>query len=163
MSIAAELVREARVRAGMTQAELGRAADVTQSVVSAYESGRREPSFGQLARLIAASGNRLVAEVVPGRSSRLDDVRAKSAELRSALEPLGARRIRVFGSVARGTDRPGSDVDLLVDLDDGVGMFALLQMQVVAQRILDRSVDVVPSSGLKPDAADAILADAVPL
>lgn len=163
MTTAAELVREARHRAGMTQAELGEAADISQSVVSAYESGRREPSFGQLTRLIGASGNRLVAEVASGGSSRLDEVRNRAAELRAALEPLGARRIRVFGSVARRMERPGSDVDLLVDLDDGVGMFALLQMQSAAERILGGSVDIVPARGLKSDAADSIVADAVPL
>jgi uncharacterized protein len=160
---ASDLVREARLRAGMTQAALAEAADITQSVVSAYESGRREPSFAQLGRLIAASGNRLVAEVAPGTRDRLDQVRARAAELQAALRPLGAKGISVFGSVARRTDRPGSDVDLLIDLDDEVGIFGLLQMQSLAEKILGGRVDLVPSRGLKSDAADSILADAVPL
>jgi predicted nucleotidyltransferase len=31
----------------------------------------------------------------------------------------GARNVRLFGSVARGDDRPGSDFDLLVEMDAG--------------------------------------------
>ena len=38
------LLREARRKAGLSQVELGRRAGVTQSVVSAYESGARQPS-----------------------------------------------------------------------------------------------------------------------
>ncbi len=37
------------------------------------------------------------------------------AEIRAAAEAVGARNVRVFGSVARGEETPESDVDLLVD------------------------------------------------
>src|SRR5438105_6418849 len=50
------LVREARRRAGLSQKELGRRAGVTQSVVSAYESGARQPSLPTLERLVRAAG-----------------------------------------------------------------------------------------------------------
>jgi predicted nucleotidyltransferase/DNA-binding XRE family transcriptional regulator len=159
---AAEIVREARRRAGLTQSQLARTAGLTQSVVSAYESGRREPSLQQLNRLVSASGQRLQVTVEP-RSPRLAEVRAHGAELSAALARLGAHRIRVFGSVARGTDLPSSDVDLLVDLDDGVGLFAVAEMKHEAERILSGPVDIVPSSGLKPDVAESVNADAVPL
>jgi transcriptional regulator with XRE-family HTH domain len=52
MDTAAALLRDARLRAGLSQAELGRRAGVTQSVVSAYESGARQPSVPTLARLV---------------------------------------------------------------------------------------------------------------
>ena len=41
----------------------------------------------------------------------------------------GAHNVRVFGSVARGEDTPRSDVDLLVDLDNGVGLVALAGLE----------------------------------
>jgi transcriptional regulator with XRE-family HTH domain len=53
---AAELVREMRRRAGLTQAELGRRANMPRSVVNAYEHGKREPGADALARLAAAAG-----------------------------------------------------------------------------------------------------------
>ena len=53
---AGALLRQARRRAGLTQVELAVRAGVTQSVISAYESGQRQPSIPALARLIEAAG-----------------------------------------------------------------------------------------------------------
>lgn len=53
---AALLLREARLRAGLSQVELASRAGVTQSMVSAYESGSRQPSWPTLARLVLATG-----------------------------------------------------------------------------------------------------------
>lgn len=93
----------------------------------------------------------------------LGRVRSRAAELHDALEPLGAREIRVFGSVARGDDTESSDVDLLVDVSPDVGMFALLRMQREAESILDRRVDLIPRSGLKPEVLESALREAIPL
>ena len=56
---AAELLRQARLAAGMTQVQLASRAGVTQSVISAYESSRREPALSTLQRLLEATGHRL--------------------------------------------------------------------------------------------------------
>src|SRR5215472_17144802 len=53
---AGALLRQARKRAGLSQVELAARADVAQSVISAYESGQRQPSVPLLARLIDAAG-----------------------------------------------------------------------------------------------------------
>src|SRR4051794_32342249 len=55
-----ELLRVARTRRGLTQADLARRARTSQPVISAYEHGRRDPTFGTLRRLIEATGERLV-------------------------------------------------------------------------------------------------------
>ena len=57
--IAPALLLGAREAAGLTQAELARRAGISRSVLSVYESGRREPSSEALARLLAAAGFRL--------------------------------------------------------------------------------------------------------
>jgi len=93
--------------------------------------------------------------------SFLGRVRARSAELHAALDPLGARQIHVFGSVARGDDTEASDVDLLVDLEPDAGIFALLQMQGESERILGRRVDLVPRDGLKPDVVEAVTSEMI--
>lgn len=54
--IAPDLLREARRRAGLSQAELARRAGIPRSVLSVYESGRRRPSSDALARILAAAG-----------------------------------------------------------------------------------------------------------
>lgn len=81
-------------------------------------------------------------------------------QLVSELVALGASNVRVFGSVARGESGPDSDVDLLVDLSDDVGLFAVEAMRGAAERLLEAPVDVVPSSGLKPAIAARVLAEA---
>lgn len=164
MSRAAELIRLARRRSGLTQVALAELAGIPQSVISEYENGRREPSFGAVDRLVAAAG--LVVEVSPHAHQEermLTRVRAHASDLRRALEPLGAREIHVFGSVARGDDSDSSDVDLLVDLAPGVGMFGLLRMQREAESILGRAVDLVPREGLKAEVAETALREAIPL
>ncbi len=60
-----ELIRTVRRRRGLTQAALARAARTSQPVVSAYEAGRRDPTYGTLRRLIAAAGEELTLSAHP--------------------------------------------------------------------------------------------------
>jgi predicted nucleotidyltransferase len=68
----------------------------------------------------------------------------------AAAAAHGVRNLRVFGSVARGQDRPDSDVDLLVDLPPGLGLFGLGRVQAELEAILGTRVDLVPAQDLKP-------------
>src|SRR4051812_1117333 len=61
----ADLLRAVRRRQGLTQAELARRAGTSQPVVSAYEHGRRDPSWSTLRRLVAAGGERLELSAAP--------------------------------------------------------------------------------------------------
>ncbi len=170
-STAGAIIRDARLKAGMSQAELARRAGVSQPVVCAYEGGRREPGFEMLRKLVAASGHALVVELAPqGHTARgLPDTpvgrrlrRHRRAMIDTASQ-LGARNLRVFGSVARGDDTDTSDIDLLVDLDGDVGLVSLIRLQQAMEDLLGAKVDVVPSSGLKPAVLDDVLAEAIPL
>src|SRR5688572_5895568 len=73
MNVPAAL-RSARQRAGLSQAALAARAGTSQATVSAYETGRKEPSVRTLSRLLAATGARLavqaarVAVVQPSRA-----------------------------------------------------------------------------------------------
>ncbi len=78
-------------------------------------------------------------------------------------ERHGARNVRVFGSVARGDARPESDVDLLIDLEEGRSLLDHAQLQVDLEQLLNRKVDVVSARGLRPRIRDRVLRDAVPL
>jgi transcriptional regulator with XRE-family HTH domain len=59
------LLRSARERAGITQAELARRARVPRTVVNAYERGARQPAADKLALLLAAAGSELEARPAP--------------------------------------------------------------------------------------------------
>ncbi len=53
----------------------------------------------------------------------LDTLHKQRAEIIAAGRQYGARRIHVFGSVARGEERPDSNIDFLVDLPPGYDLF----------------------------------------
>lgn len=166
---AAGLLREARQRAGLSQVELAARAGVTQSVISAYESGHRQPSVPTLAALVEATGLELAMAVRrPGRLSRLTGpvgrrVRRRRRDLVDAAAAHGVSGLRVFGSVARGQDLPDSDVDLLADLPTGMSLFGLARLQADLEDIVGTRVDLVPAADLKPDLRDRVLRDVVAL
>jgi predicted nucleotidyltransferase/DNA-binding XRE family transcriptional regulator len=162
---AAAAIREARARARMTQTQLAARAQIAQSVVSAYESARREPSFETLRKLVGAAGFDLevVLSPSPERSALRASVDRNRVRLARALRKQGAKNVRLFGSVARGDDGPESDIDLLVDVSSGVGLFALGRMRNEAERILGSNVDIVPANSLKSDVAERVLAEAIAL
>lgn len=67
----------------------------------------------------------------------------------AALQRHHGLSIAIFGSVARGEDTDGSDIDFLVDFEPGSSLFDLLHLQDELSYILGRAVDVVSSGGLK--------------
>ena len=155
---AGELLRRARRGAGLSQVELAHRAGVTQSVISAYESGHRQPSLRTLAALVEAADYELVAEVRrhPHGLGRLSGpvgrrLRRRRQDVISAAAAHGVSGLRVFGSVARGEDSADSDVDLLVDLSEHMSLFGLARLQAELETILGARVDLVPSQDLKPD------------
>ena len=165
------LIREARRRSGLSQAELARRAHVSQPVISAYESGRREPGLSMLTKLVEASGHRLQLGLFPAphRIRALPDtpmgrrLRRHRRAILNAAEQRGATNVRVFGSVARGEDTDASDIDLLVDLNEDVGLLGLIGLESDIAELLGRPVDVVPATNLKNAVAAQALAEAIPL
>jgi predicted nucleotidyltransferase len=132
-------------------------AGVTQSVISAYESGQRQPSIPALARLVEAAGFDLTLSVrrQPGRLRRLSGpvgqrVLRHRHDLIAAAAAHGIQNLRVFGSVARGEDRPDSDVDLLADLPPGLSLSGLGRAEADLEAILGTRVDLIPAADLKP-------------
>ena len=159
MGRAAEVIREARKRAGMTQVELARRSGIAQNVISDYERGKREPSFGAVDVLLEAAG--LTIEYVP--LSELERVRRRRDEIVDVLAAHGLTNVGVFGSVARGEETSTSDIDLLVDIADGTGLLAIIGAQMALEELLGRSVDLVPRDGLKADVAPSVARDVVML
>ena len=72
----------------------------------------------------------------------------------------GASNVRVFGSAARGSDREGSDVDLLVDMDDRATLFALAGLERALTDLLGVRVDVRTPAEISHYIRDRILAEA---
>ncbi|QGF24122.1 helix-turn-helix domain-containing protein [Raineyella fluvialis] len=133
-------VRELREAAGLSQAELAERSGVAQPNIAAYEAGRRRASAAMLERL------RKAARPLPH-----DALAVHRDELVALAHSYGLSNIRVFGSAARGTDRPGSDLDILVSRAPGTGLMTLAAFAERASDLLGVEVDVVTDGGLRVD------------
>lgn len=91
------------------------------------------------------------------------DLQQKRHDILRIAAQHGARNLRVFGSVARGEDRPHSDVDLLVDMDPDRSLLDIVGLGQDLEELLDRKVDVLTDAGLHPALRDRILAESRPL
>lgn len=169
MTRSADLLRRARTEARLSQATLAARAGVAQPVISAYESGRREPSLPMLTKLVEATGHRMRIQLLPAPTDcpGLPDTplgRRLRRHRRAVLETAstrGARNVRVFGSVARGDDHAESDIDLLVDLDRGVGLVGLAALTRELTELMGVPVDVIPADTLKARIRAEVLAEAI--
>ena len=82
-----------------------------------------------------------------GPTGRL--VAAHRRELHDVLRRHGVTNARIFGSVTRGDDHEGSDLDLLVDFAPGTSLVDLIGIQDELESVLGAAVDLVPDKGLK--------------
>ena len=72
------------------------------------------------------------------------------ALLREFGEKWGVAKLELFGSVARGEDRPDSDVDVLVTFKDGVEVgWDIVEMERELADVLGRPVDLVPRKAVE--------------
>ena len=71
--------------------------------------------------------------------------------------------MRIFGSYLHGTQKDDSDIDLLVDLEPGRGLFDLVAMKRDLEREIGKHVDVVTEGALSPYIQEDILREARPL
>lgn len=127
----------------------GAAAGLTQRQIS-DAIGRSQPEVSRLLRF-------------HGRTPLGRLVEAERRSLLGLVAAAGGKNVRVFGSVSRGEDKMGSDVDLLVDFIKPVSLFGLSRLESAAASILGVTVDVVPSATLRPNVAENVRAEAVPL
>ena len=79
------------------------------------------------------------------------------------LQRQGVQHAALFGSVARGDARPGSDIDIMIDLDPEarLGVYDYVGLKEYIAALFDGPVDVVSREGLKPYLRPAALNDAV--
>lgn len=146
-------MRAARGSAGLSQSELARRSGVPQPHLSLIEAGKVSPAERTLRRLLDA------AQVRP--SVVLDRHRQTVLEL---VRERGGSNVRVFGSLARGDDRVGSDIDLLIDTAPGTDVFDLAGLQAELEALLGVRVDVVGDSKRAPNRVlEAARREAVPL
>lgn len=154
------------------------------TLIAEYRDARREENVARLRRVLAlramgASGmsQRQVADALgvsqPAVSQQLRFARelptvhpqvlvdAAGPVLKALAADRGHSRLAVFGSVARGTASPDSDIDLIVESPPGTSSFEFLRFKQLIEQILGREVDLIDYGGLKPKVDDDVRREAV--
>ena len=154
------------------------------TLLAEYLDARREEDVARLRRVLAlramvaiGMSQRRIAEALgvsqPAVSQQLRFARelntlhpqvlvdAAGPILKAMAADLGYSRLAVFGSVARGTATPDSDIDLIVESPPGTSSFEFLRFKQLIEQVLGREVDLVDYGGLKPKIDDDIQREAV--
>ena len=90
----------------------------------------------------------------------LDELRAHRNEILALAARHGVKDVRVFGSVARGEERPDSDIDLLIGMRYDVDPFGFLRFRREVAALMGREVDIVFEKGIYHGMREAILQEA---
>ena len=122
-------------------------------------------------RLVVMKNNRPVAVIAgversaPGAGARAGGLREEVLRRRELIASLarahGARSVRLFGSAARGEERPDSDIDFLVELEPGRSLVDVIGLENDLSDLFGRKVDVVTKQSAKPRVLASSLKDAV--
>lgn len=105
----------------------------------------------EVARRLGVTQPAISYQVSPQRTEGVrpsDLIAAGGSVLRSLAEHRGFSRLAVFGSAARGDDRPDSDLDLLVQPPADADLFDMLRLEEALASVLGRNVDLVSYRGL---------------
>ncbi len=92
-----------------------------------------------------------------------DLLKSKRQEVLRVAARYGARNVRIFGSAARGDASPSSDVDFLIEMEEGRSLLDLVGLWQDLEELLGCKVDVVEQEGLHWYIRDKVLKEAVPL
>ncbi len=93
----------------------------------------------------------------------LQSLRERREEILRIADKHGARTVRIFGSVARGEEDEASDIDLLVEMEEGRSLLDLGGLLMDLQDLLGCRVDVVTEKGLRERIRARVLKEAVAL
>lgn len=91
----------------------------------------------------------------------LELLRRLRSEILAAAARHGASNVRVYGSVARGTAGPASDIDLLVDVEKGTSLLDLAALYLELEEILGYPVEL--GTDVKPRLRERVHGEAITL
>lgn len=93
----------------------------------------------------------------------LTSVRERRDRILELAARRGATNVRIFGSAARGDSDDASDIDFLVEMEDGRSLLDRGGLLMDLKELLGRDVDVVTEAALAEGVKQRVLDEAVPL
>ncbi len=95
------------------------------------------------------------------QSLKRDNVLALLNSYKPSLKKFQVKSLLIFGSVARDEANAESDVDLLVEFEQTVGLFTFVRLQRYLETILGCKVDLGTPDSLKEDLREVVLQEAI--
>lgn len=92
-----------------------------------------------------------------------ESVRQKREKILEVAARYGAMNVRLFGSLARGEEKAESDVDLLIEMEDGRSLLDLSHLLQDMEELLGCKVHIVEPEAIHWAIRDRVLEEAVPL
>jgi len=90
------------------------------------------------------------------------EIRERLGKAKNYLgEKYRLSKIGVFGSYARGDEKPGSDIDILVEFSSTPDLFEFFEIEEYLERVLDRKIDLVREKAIKKQMKDEIMKEVV--
>src|SRR4051794_15076378 len=117
------------------------------------------PGISFSARRLYDNIQAIYGNIMADRQEIIDRLRQNEAALRAR----GVSHAALFGSRARGDNRPDSDIDIMIEVDPaaGIGVYEDVALKDYIAALFDRPVDVVSRDGLKPYVNPAVTTDAI--
>jgi uncharacterized protein len=88
-------------------------------------------------------------------------LKQKRQDILAIAAKHGVSDVRVFGSVARGEDRPDSDIDLLVKRIAKTSRWFPVGLSLELEKLLGRRIEIVTDNGLNPLLREYVLKEAI--
>jgi hypothetical protein len=88
---------------------------------------------------------------------------SRRGEILALAHRHGAAQVRIIGSVARGEERPESDIDLLVKWEPWTSLLDCAALTLELEKTLGRKVDIASDGWVRPELHESVYRDAQPL
>jgi hypothetical protein len=143
-------VREARRARGWSIRVAAQRLGVSVRFLNELERGKPTARLDKMSRVLGGLGLTLQVAAQAFKSGAREGVFAQQRLLRAIAIARGVRRMFLFGSTARDEAGPGSDLDFLVELEDGRSLLDLVGVKHDLEALCQRRVDVFTRRSLKP-------------
>jgi predicted nucleotidyltransferase len=154
-------LREARLARGLSQQQIAVELGTSQAYVSELETGKDSLALTRVFDLIRLTGITLKVELPEIPLRHAISLSIDETALATICGKYGVAELAVFGSVASGTARADSDIDVLYTLRDGVRLgWAINDFSDDLVNLFGRPVDLVSKKALHPRLRSKVLSEA---
>lgn len=173
------LIRNLRKERKLPLREVAGFLDMDQAILSKIERGQRNITRAQVVKLAdyykvsqeelmvawlsdkiiytigeeesALKALQVAEEQIVYRTFKKTDRKVIHTTIKKIIEPfIAIRKAWIYGSFARGDDKPGSDIDIAIEADDSFSYFDLAEIQHQIEQAVNRSVDIGFMDSFKP-------------